>query len=107
MGNYRQPFPTVESRKPIRRFPEMLPLDPNVEKEAYGAIRTIEESLDSFKFPMLLIKGNPGAIITEKRVELLRARIPDLLVNDIGSCFHNPEGIGNSLEHWVESLRIS
>ena len=24
MENYRHPFPTVESRKPIRRFPEML-----------------------------------------------------------------------------------
>ena len=111
MENYRHPFPTVESRKPIRRFPEMLPLDPNVEKEAYGVIRTIEESLDSFKFPMMLIKGNPGAIISEKRVEWLRARIPDLLVNDIGSCYHylqedNPEGIGNSLKHWIETLRI-
>ena len=107
MENYRHPFPTVESRKPIRRFPEMLPLDPNVEKEAYGVIRTIEESLDSFKIPMMLIKGNPGAIISEKRVD----RIPGLLVNDIGPCYHylqedNPEGIGNSLKHWIETLRI-
>ncbi len=33
MKHYREPFPTIESRKPIRRFPEMLPLHPNVERE--------------------------------------------------------------------------
>jgi pimeloyl-ACP methyl ester carboxylesterase len=109
MENYRQPFPTIESRKPIRRFPEMLPLDPNVEKEAYDVIRTVEESLASFKFPMLLIKGNPGAIISEKRVKWLKERIPNLLIKDIGPSLHylqedNPEGIGNSIADWIKIL---
>jgi hypothetical protein len=44
MKYYREPFPTIESRKPIRRFPEMLPLDPNVESEAYTVIQKLENA---------------------------------------------------------------
>ena len=88
----------------------MLPLDPNVEKETYDAIRTLEEALVSFKFPMLLIKGNPGVVISEKRVRWFKELIPDLLVKDIGPCLHfmqedNPEGIGNYLANWIKTLK--
>lgn len=110
MRHYREPFATIESRKPVRRFPEMLPLDPNTEREVYSMIETLEDALASFKFPMLLIKGNPGAIISEKRSRWLEERIPDLVVKDIGPCLHymqedNPEVIGNYLLDWVKTLK--
>jgi hypothetical protein len=41
MKHNREPFPTIELRKPIRRFPEMLPLDPKVEGEAYSVIKKL------------------------------------------------------------------
>ena len=109
MRNYREPFPTIESRKPIRRFPEMLPMDRNIEKETYSVIQSLENALTSFKIPMLLIKGNPGAIISEKRSSWLKERIPNLVVKDIGSCFHylqedNPKDIGRYLSDWVKTL---
>lgn len=88
MKHYRDPFPTVESRKPIRRFPEMLPLDPNVEGETYTVIQKLETSLSDFKFPMLLIKGSPGAVIPQPRIKWLQEKIPHLLVKDIGPGIH-------------------
>ena len=108
--HYRAPFPTVESRKPIRRFPEMLPLDPNVESEAYKIFQKLETSLSEFKFPMLLIKGNPGAVIPEPRVKWLQEKIPHLVVRDIGQGIHylqedNSEGIGNSILEWISKLK--
>lgn len=111
MEHYREPFPTIESRKPIRRFPEMLPLDPAVEGEVYSMIQILErEALASFKFPMLLIKGNPGASISEKRSRWLKERIPDLVVKDIGPCLHymqedNPKDTGNYLLDWVKTFK--
>lgn len=109
MRHYREPFPTIESRKPIRRFPEMLPLDPNVEGEAYTVIQKLETALSDFKFPMLLIKGNPGAVIPESRVKWLQEKIPHLLIKDIGPGIHylqedNPGGIGNHILEWISKI---
>jgi pimeloyl-ACP methyl ester carboxylesterase len=110
MKHYREPFPTIESRKPIRRFPEMLPLDPNMEGEVYTIVQKLEAALSEFKFPMLLIKSSPGAVIPESRVNWLKERIPHLVVMDIGAGIHyiqedNPEGIGNCILEW--SAKIS
>jgi len=109
MRHYREPFPTIESRKPIRRFPEMLPLDPKVESEAYTIIQKLETALSEFKFPKLLIKGNPGAVIPESRAKWLKERMPDLIIKDIGPGIHylqedNPEGIGNSILKWISKI---
>jgi haloalkane dehalogenase len=109
MKHYREPFPTIESRKPIRRFPEMLPLDPNVESEAYTIIQKLETALSEFKFPMLLIKGNPGAVIPESRVKWLQEKIPHLVVRDIGPGIHylqedSPESIGNYVLEWSTKI---
>src|SRR5712691_246680 len=109
MKHYREPFPTIESRKPIRRFPEMLPLDPNVEGETYKIIQKLEIALYEFKFPTLLIKGNPGAVIPESRVKWLQEKMPKLVVKDIGPGIHylqedNPEGIGNSILEWSSKI---
>jgi pimeloyl-ACP methyl ester carboxylesterase len=109
MKHYREPFLTIESRKPIRRFPEMLPLDPEVEGETYKAFQKLEAALSELKFPLLLIKGNPGAVITESRVKWLQDKIPHLIVKDIGPSLHylqedNPEGIGNSILDWSSKI---
>jgi haloalkane dehalogenase len=109
MKHYREPFPTIESRKPIRRFPEMLPLDPKMEGEVYSIIQKLETALSEFKFPMLLIKGSPGAVIPQSRVKWLQERIPHLVVRDIGSGIHylqedNPEGIGNCILEWSTKI---
>jgi haloalkane dehalogenase len=114
MKHYREPFPTIESRKPIRRFPEMLPLDPKVESEAYAVIQKLETALSEFNFPTLVIKDNPGkdnpgAVIPEFRAEWLEERIPNLVVKDIGHGIHylqedNPEGIANSIVEWSNKI---
>jgi haloalkane dehalogenase len=109
MKHYREPFPTIESRKPIRRFPEMLPLDPNVESETYAIIKKLEAALSEFKFLALLIKGSPGAVIPESRAKWLQEKIPHLVVKDIGPGIHylqedNPEGIGISILEWSSKI---
>ncbi|MGA7898952.1 MAG: hypothetical protein WCA39_08850 [Nitrososphaeraceae archaeon] len=95
-----------------RCFPEMLRLDPNVEVEAYTIIQKLETALSQFKFPMLLIKGNPGAVIPESRVKWLEERILHLVVRDIGPGIHylqedNPEGIGKCILEWSAKIAKS
>jgi hypothetical protein len=87
----------------------MLPLDPNVEGEAYTVIQKLETALSDFKFPMILIKGSPGAAIPESRVKWLQEKIPHLLVRDIEPGIHylqedNPEGIGNHILEWSSKI---
>ena len=87
----------------------MLPLDPNVEGEAYAVIQKLETALSEFKFPTLLIRGKPGTVIPESRAKWLEERIPNLVIKDIGPGIHylqedNPEGIANSILEWSNKI---
>jgi len=65
--------------------------------------------LYEFKFPVLLIKGNPGAVMRESRIKWLQEKMPHLAVKDIGPGIHylqedNSEGIGNSILEWSSKI---
>jgi len=71
--------------------------------------KKLETVLSEFKFPTLLIKGSPGAVIPESRAKWLQEKIPHLVVKDIGPGIHylqedNPEGIGNSILEWISKI---
>jgi len=87
----------------------MLPLDPKAEGETYAIFQKLEAALSEFKFPVLLIKGNPGAVIPEPRVTWLQEKMPHLIIKDIGPGLHylqedNPEDIGNSILRWSSKI---
>jgi hypothetical protein len=48
------PFPTVESRKPVWRMPNMLPFGDR-QDDAYPAIKKIEDGLPTLTMPTLLL----------------------------------------------------
>ncbi|MGA9845154.1 MAG: hypothetical protein WBP64_09545 [Nitrososphaeraceae archaeon] len=69
----------------------------------------METALSEFKFPTLLIKGSPGAVIPESRAKCLQEKIQHLVVRDIGPGIHylqedNPEGIGNCILEWSAKI---
>jgi haloalkane dehalogenase len=71
MNQYRMPFLTIESRKPVCVMPNMVPID---DRQTYRAVKKIEEGLPSLTMPTLLLWAHPGAIVnSQERVDLVSA----------------------------------
>lgn len=102
---YRLPFPTVASRKPVWKFPNILPFDDR-QDETYQAVKNIEEGLSTLTMPMLLLQVHPGVAINEERARWFRERLPALKVGDLGPGLHYvqedcPEKIGHAITQWL------
>jgi haloalkane dehalogenase len=109
MNHYRQPFPTIASRKPVRIFPQLIPIDGRPEASRLF-IEEIEDSLRRLDMPVLWIKATPGAIITENtayRLVALAARMPRLAVKEFGPGLHylpedDPRRLAEMITEWIK-----
>lgn len=101
---YMEPFTTVESRKPIIKFPQELPFrgsgteNERVADEYYSWLQQTE-------IPKLLLYANPGVQIKKEEVELYESKLPKLTTRYIGAGKHfiqedQPENIGNEIREW-------
>jgi haloalkane dehalogenase len=109
MKKYREPFSTPESRKAIRRFPEMLPI--GQDSETFQIFQKIESSLSSLSVPVLLLKVTPGALINEKKLGILKEKIRDLTVKELGPGLHYvqedyPDEIAGEIASWTRLKNI-
>ncbi len=71
---YREPFPDVASRLPIRRWTEQLPSGP--QDPSYRALERIAAALPTFNRPVLLLKGSRDPILTTQRARRLVKALP-------------------------------
>ncbi len=109
MDRYREPFQTIQSRKAMRRFPEMLPI--GEESETYGIFKKIEESLSLLTMPVLLLTATPGSSMNEKEIAFLKDKLANLKIKNVGPGLHHlqedqPEEITKSILNWMNS-RVS
>lgn len=108
MGHYRAPFPTIGSRKAIRTFPQLIPIECEP-ADSLAFIEEIEVKLPSLTSPVLWIKAEPGTIITknsEYHLLMLKQKLPQLVVKDFGPGLHylqedNPGKITDLLAGWI------
>lgn len=104
MDGYRAPFPTAESRKAVRRFPEMLPI--GEDSETHEIFREMESSLSSLRIPVLFMVANPGSLINPKKVAFVKQRIRDLEMVELGPGYHHlqedyPQEIAGAISSWM------
>lgn len=104
---YTQQFLTPETRRPVGRFLRMLPIEPT-DEGAPVAMRIIKE-LPEREFPLLLIRGEPGAVITEYIAGQLQTRLPRMEVVSVGPAGHfipeeQPEAVAQAVAAWLERL---
>jgi len=59
MNAYKLPFPTIKSRKAIRDFPKMIPVEGKPET-SYKFFRYIEERIDKIDIPFKMLIAKPG-----------------------------------------------
>lgn len=108
MARYREPFPTVASRRPVRQWPREIP----IEGRPADVVRVVErynEALQRSDLPKLLLYARPGGIVRESTVAWCRARLPALETVDVGAGIHflqedNPHGIGAAIADWYRRL---
>ena len=105
---YHEPFRQVESRRPIWQFANQLPIggQPADVAEAAAAYSRL---LQGSAVPKLLLYAEPGAITTQPDIDWARQNLPNLEAVSIGPGIHfyqedNPDGIGQALATWYQSL---
>ena len=108
MEAYRAPFPDEQSRKPIWRWPNEIPIEgePADVTEIVGAYNGW---LQETQLPKLLFHADPGALIQAPMVEWARSALPNLETVDLGKGIHyvqedNPDTIGREVARWVAAL---
>jgi len=101
---YREPFPTIGSRKPVRVWPQEIPLAGSP-KDVHDEVERFSAKLQESDLPKLLFAAANGMIITEDAVGWAREHLKNLTIVDIGDGIHyiqedNPHKIGSELVKW-------
>lgn len=110
MDRYREPFLAPESRKPVWRWPNEIPIA-GEPADVVDIVSRYNAWLQESPVPKLLIYATPGALVGPLMVEWSRANLPNLKSVDIGPGIHfiqedNPEAIGTAVAEWYQALGL-
>ena len=108
MDHYRAPFLDPESRRPVWRWPNEIPIK-GEPVDVDAIIQASNVWLTGTNLPKLLFYGNPGAILNESMVKWCVDNLKNLKTVDIGPGLHyiqedNPHLIGEELAKWYTGI---
>lgn len=117
MAAFLEPFPTIASRRAMREFPKLLP----VEGEPRGSFEFMERLLRELPktgFPVAWIKARPGIVPNDdyppslKSFERFRRSMPRLTVKDFGPGHHflaeiDPGRLSEIIVDWLRENRLT
>jgi len=106
--HYKEPFPTIKSRKPVRVWPQELPISGEPKRVHVKQVAWIKW-FESSKIPKLCLYAHPGGILKDKEIEYLRNKLTNTKFADVGKGIHfiqedNPHGIGNAILKWYKTI---
>jgi haloalkane dehalogenase len=110
MRRYRAPFPTVRSRRAVRVFPQLIPIEGEpAESDAF--FRETLAGLPGLNIPLLYIRATPGLVGLERLVLGLKERLPRLVVKEFGPGLHyiqedDPDKVARLLEEWIRESGV-
>ncbi len=105
---YAEPYKTVQSRKPVRRWPCEIPIE-GKPADVYEAVSNYSQKLQASEVPKLLFFATPGGLTDSKTVDWCKQNLKNLKVVGIGDGLHfiqedNPHLIGEELAKWYLDL---
>lgn len=108
MKYYRAPYRTIKDRKPVRVWPQEIPIDGTPE-DMHRLVSDYNQKLQKTDIPKLLFYAHPGGIIREKQVEWCKNNLSNLETVDLGKGIHylqedHPHKIGEELAKWYRLL---
>lgn len=106
MTVYRAPFPTPQSRVPVWRLPNEIPIAGQPADVAATLHRTFASLHDS-TYPKLLFVADPGATVAPAYAARLASSLHNCKLVELGAGIHNlqedhPEAIGQSVAEWID-----
>jgi haloalkane dehalogenase len=110
MSVYRAPFPTPESRRPVWRFPNELPIA-GEPADVYSTMEEAHRALAQSAYPKLLFLGDPGALVSPAFATSFAKELKNLRVVHLGAGRHYlqedyPDVIGSTVNEWLIGLGI-
>jgi haloalkane dehalogenase len=105
MDAYRAPYPDEQSRKPLWRWPNEIPIEgepADVEEIVVAYNAWLQET----ELPMLLFHGEPGALVPPPLVGWVEATVTNVETVDVETCIHfvqedHPHEIGRGIADWL------
>jgi haloalkane dehalogenase len=108
---YRAPFPTPESRRPVWRFPNELPIA-GEPADVHAALDAAHRALAASRYPKLLFYAEPGALVSPALARSFAAGLPNCKAVNLGAGAHylqedHPDTIGRSVAGWIADLEVT
>jgi haloalkane dehalogenase len=105
---YRAPFPTPQSRRPIWRLPNELPIA-GEPADVHDILQQAHTALAASRYPKLLFTGNPGALVSPAFAESFASGLHDCALVQLGAGAHylqedHPEAIGRNVATWITGI---
>lgn len=110
MAVYRAPFPTPQSRRPVWRFPQELPIA-GEPADVAAILGRAFEALRTSAYPKLFFTAEPGATVPPTYAAALAASLHACGVVKLGPGTHNlqedyPDLIGRSVAEWIRETAL-
>lgn len=108
MADYRAPFPTVQSRLPIWRLPNEVPIG-GAPADVHADLTAAHAALKTADYPKLLFTGKPGALVSPAYAAEFAAGLKHCRLVPLESGMHylqedEPATIGESVAGWIEEI---
>ena len=105
---YSEPYPTPESRKPVWKWPNEIPIG-GEPKNTHDIISSYNQWLQTTETPMLMIYATPGVLGNEMAVQWAEDNLMNLETVHIGPGLHfiqedNPDAIGEAISDWYQTI---
>ena len=106
MSAYRAPFPTPETRRPVWRFPNQLPIagEPG---DVWALLSAAHAALRESTYPKMLFVGEPGALVSPDFARKFASTLRNCEVVPLGAGAHylqedHPGGIAAGVRRLME-----
>jgi len=108
-NHYSEPYPTPESRKPIWKWPNEIPIG-GEPKNTHDIVSSYNQWIQTTETPMLMIYATPGVLGNEMAVQWAKDNVMNLETANVGPGLHfiqedQPDEIGKGLDEWYQTLK--
>jgi haloalkane dehalogenase len=108
MAVYRAPFTTPQSRRPVLRFPNEIPIA-GEPADVYATFEAAHAALAASAYPKLLFAATPGALVAPEFAERFAAALANCRLVYLGKGAHflqedHPETIGRAVAEWIANI---
>ncbi|MDW3646354.1 MAG: haloalkane dehalogenase [Bacteroidia bacterium] len=105
---YAAPYKSISSRKPLRRWPEDVPLGGRP-RDVHAIVKRYNEWLQQSELPKLFFYASPGTANKTETVKWVQEHLPNTQTIYLGEGFHfvqedHPHKIGEETANWYDSL---